>query len=573
MNIFQKYISYGLSVIPCKGKIPTVTSWKEYQNNIPGFEADEWTGNIAIICGKVSGGVVCVDFDIKNGNKWDDWIGIVQDQYPELLSKLVIESTPSGGYHVVFRTEVEIKNVKLACNKENKATIETRGEGGYFVCAPSENYGMYFGAFSSISKLNYEETEIVIQACKSLNEYHIEKPEPQRNEPTTNTCGLTPFDDYDSRSDIVSLLSSHGWDTLFNRGNTTYFRRPGKDGRGISASWNNVPDRFYVFSTSTQFENQHIYKASAVYSILEHGGDFSTAAKELSRQGFGTRENKREKKVETKILKPDDMFLKIKKIAKDGYPRGKTTGWKEFDKYFTVMKRQFTVITGMPSSGKSEFIDALAINLVEQDNWKFAIFSPENYPIELHYHKLIEKISGSELRKLGENEIEKAINKINDHFFFIDALEDDISLELILAQTDILIKEKNIDALIIDPWNEIELSKPRDINDSDFIGQCLRRLRKYARRNNIHLFVIAHPVKMQKNKDGVYPVPELYDIQGSSHWRNKADNGLCVHRDYANNLTSVFIQKIKFKYCGKQGEVLFKYDYESGRYNEEEITF
>jgi len=147
---------------------------------------------------------------------------------------------------------------------------------------------------------------------------------------------------------------------------------------------------------------------------------------------------------------------------------------------------------------------------------------------------------------------------------------------LILQQTDKLIADKKIDALVLDPWNEIELSKPSNISDSDYIGVCLRKLRKFARKNSIHLFIVAHPTKMHKikiSKRGEadkfeYPIPELYDIQGSSHWRNKADNGICVYRNYETEMTDIYIQKIKFRFAGKQGIVHFKYNLDCGVYDE-----
>ena len=163
MNIFTTYASYGLSVIPVNGKIPQIPSWKQYQGEIVKPEISEtWVnGGIAIICGKISGGLVCIDFDIKNGNKWLDWSMLIAKEYPELLSKLVIEKTPSGGYHVLFRSDIEIKNTKLAINLEKAATIETRGEGGYFVCAPSQGYEFYYSDFSHLQKLSDDETEII----------------------------------------------------------------------------------------------------------------------------------------------------------------------------------------------------------------------------------------------------------------------------------------------------------------------------------------------------------------------------------------------------------------------------
>jgi hypothetical protein len=579
MNIFQQYLSYGLSVIPCEDKRPLI-AWKEFQLHHPVSQMTAtWTASqVACICGNVSGGLICVDFDIKNGDKYNPWLLLINEQYPELLSKLVIEQSPSGGFHVIFRSDYKIGNVKLANNKDNKATIETRGEGGYFVCAPSPGYVLQYGNFQYVPTLSIEEAEILINAARSFNELITESIKEKEIPRDITINGLTPFDDYNQRHDVSDILQKHGWKILFDRNGKKYFQRPGKTERSISATWNAIPDRFYVFTTSTQFENQHIYKASAVYAILEHGGDYSAAAKELYAKGYGERVkpkpelkfngNNKPIKQEVKLVDSGIVRDKIFDIIAHGYPKGKTTGWETLDNLYSVIRGQFTVITGMPSHGKSEFMDALAVNLVVRDKWKFAVFSPENYPIEMHYHKLIEKLCRNSLRTIPREDLEAAIHAISEYFYFIDALEEDINLDSILAQTEILIKEKNISGLIIDPWNEIELSKPHDINDSDFIGICLRRLRKFARRWNIHLWIVAHPTKMQKDKNGVYPIPELYDIQGSSHWRNKADNGICVHRNYADETTEIHVQKIKFRYAGKQGMVVFKYNDKDGSYEE-----
>jgi hypothetical protein len=404
MNIFQEYLSYGLSVIPCEGKIPIIPSWKSYQSVLPTMiESDCWIGNIACICGAVSGGLICVDFDIKNGDRWGDWLKIINEQYPELLSKLVMEQTPSGGYHVIFRSSKIIKNIKLAMNIDNKATIETRGEGGYFVCAPSVGYQWYYGNMSTIQKLTDEETEIILSTAASLNEVITEdKQQPLQQFPKING-DLTPFDDYNSSHDIVGLLQSHGWKMIFQRGEVYYFQRPGKEGRGISATWNAVPDRFYVFSTATNFENNHIYKASAVYAILEHGGNWSEAARALAANGYGKKIEQQPRKAA--LIDNSDIKNKLLTIKKQGYKKGYSTGWKNLDEYYTVIKGQLTVVTGMPSHGKSQFVDAMMINLADIFNWKFVVFSPENYPVEMHYHQLIEKYSGIGFWKLSDADI------------------------------------------------------------------------------------------------------------------------------------------------------------------------
>lgn len=571
--IFRLYSSYGLSCIPCEEKRPLI-SWKQYQTTKPSSKyLDSFKGpQIACICGSVSGGLICIDFDTKNGDRFPEWQTIVSNAYPELLSKLVIEKTPSGGYHVIYRSVHKIGNLKLASTVNNMCMIETRGEGGYFVCAPSDGYEFYYNDFSMLASISESDSELLISAAVALDE----KTKQEYNEPKVQTgSGLTPFDDFNAKCDIVSLLEKHGWNRLFVKNGATFLRRPGKD-RGISATWNRVPDRFYCFTTSTAFENQHVYKASAVYAILEHGGDYHIAAKELYRLGYGERQVQKQKQKDTPVkavlFNSKDMKNRIIEIKNKGYQRGKSTGWRCLDTLLTLAKRQFTVVTGVPSAGKSEFMDALSVNLVVNNNWKFAVFSPENYPVEMHYHKLIEKICGNELRDIPDDDIDVAIETINKYYFFIDALEDDLTLESILEQTKELVETKQIDALIIDPWNEIELSRPNNISESDFIGVCLRKARKFARKYNIHLFIVAHPTKLQKNKDGQYPIPELWDISGSAHWRNKADNGLCVHRDYKNECVKIIVQKVKFKYFGRQGDCTLFYEEKSGRYLEEATT-
>ncbi len=570
MNIFQQYLSLGLSVIPCDGKIPMLAEWKQYQEQPANGESQFWIGNVAIICGKVSGGVLCVDFDLKNGDVWDKWIALINEQYPELLSKLVIESTPSGGYHVIFRTPKAIRNLKLACNKENKAMIETRGEGGYFVCAPSKDYAFYYSDFTKLCTLTTEETEIILSTAASLNEYVIETEHEQRSTAPAIPGELTPFDDYNTRHDIVALLEKHGWKKKYTRNGATFFQRPEKKGRGISASWNHVPDRFYCFTTSTAFENNHIYKASAVYAVLEHSGNYSDAAKALYAAGFGSRKEQ-PVIVKAKTIDPASVKARLLDNYHHGIQRGIDIGFECLKNLYTVILGQLTIITGMPSHGKSQFMDSIAVNLAINNNFKLAVFSPENYPAEIHYQQLVEKITRKPFfsdGRMSREEMLTACDVIDKHFFFIDALEEDINLDSILQAAQDLIDTKGINGLILDPWNEIELSKPKDLSTTEYIGACLRRCRKFARRNKIHVWIVVHPIKMQKDKDGNYPIPELYDCEGSAHWRNKADNGICVWRNFNENTTSIFIQKIKFRYTGKTGEAKLKFNLSNGCYEE-----
>ncbi|MDE2470828.1 MAG: hypothetical protein KGL35_19300, partial [Bradyrhizobium sp.] len=93
----------------------------------------------------------------------------------------------------------------------------------------------------------------------------------------------------------------------------------------------------------------------------------------------------------------------------------------------------------------------------------------------------------------------------------------------------------------------------------------------FGRRNRCHVFIVAHPQKLYRNKDGHYPVPTLYDISGSAHWRNKADNGIVVYRDInepENPLVEIHVQKVRFREVGKVGGVELKYDKATGCYSD-----
>jgi hypothetical protein len=241
-------------------------------------EAASWIGDIGIVCGAVSGGLVALDFDVKNGDRVDPWILDVNAIKPELLSKLYMETTPSGGRHICYRSSGEFRNKPLACNTDGKAMIETRGEGGYIIVAPSIGYSVRFNRLSQLRPLTIDEESILLAVAEGFNEY--EKPE-YRPAHSAEVSGDTVFNRYDSVTDPVPLLEAHGWTVVYGKKGKAHLRRPDKRD-GISASWNHIPGRFYCFSSSTQFESETPYKPSAVYAILEHGGDFRAACRALA---------------------------------------------------------------------------------------------------------------------------------------------------------------------------------------------------------------------------------------------------------------------------------------------------
>lgn len=289
----KHYLNAGLSVLPAKRseKRPSVGAWKPYQIRRPTLtEIDTWFSNpqdgLCVVAGAVSGNLEMIDFD-NGGELFEAWH---QQIDVELASRLVIEQSPSGGWHVVYRCQNPVNSsMKLAERKDGSkihTLIETRGEGGLFLCAPTAGYELMQGSFDNIPMITPEHRDVLLESAWALNEYFPEPADVIISPSPTGT--LRPGDDYNTRGDVRALLQSHGWRCV-KGGENEYWRRPEKTAGWSATLKNNV---FYVWSTNAHpFEPKKPYTPFSVYAILEHHGDFSQAAAELSKQGFGEKQD------------------------------------------------------------------------------------------------------------------------------------------------------------------------------------------------------------------------------------------------------------------------------------------
>lgn len=279
------------------------------------------------------------------------------------------------------------------------------------------------------------------------------------------------------------------------------------------------------------------------------------------------------------VNKVSELKDKLLSYYREGMRPGVKSGWDNLDKLYRVCDGQLTIVTGIPGHGKSEFLDALLVQLATTHGHKFGIFSPENYPLEQHIAKLTEKKLGrcfsarpdrpdTALLKMSEQELIEASDWTNNHFYFIRCDDEGVTVDHILDLTREMIFCHGIKGLVIDPWNEIEHNQPDKMTETNYISKVLSQLRNFARKYGVHIWVVAHPGKLQKDKDGNEPVPTGYTISGSSNWYNKADNIMCIWRNKKDRKSPVFvyIQKIKFKKDGELGRASFSYDTITGRY-------
>lgn len=265
------------------------------------------------------------------------------------------------------------------------------------------------------------------------------------------------------------------------------------------------------------------------------------------------------------VVSPADCLDQLLVEYQSGVEAGASTGWRAFDEFYTVRAGEMTIITGIPGSGKSNFLDALCINLILRNKWRVGYFSPENWPVERHMKTMLEKLMGKTFEptqygeRMAPDEVKAGTSYLEQYIRFIIPKDEIMTVDTILKFARILCLQYGIQGLVLDPWNEVEHDLKAGEREDMYISRQLTKIRRFARFNGLHIWVVAHPTKLHKNSNGAYDPPTMYDISGGAHWRNKADNGLCVYRDFETNLTTVIVQKIRFREIGKLGQCDFKY--------------
>ena len=304
--------------------------------------------------------------------------------------------------------------------------------------------------------------------------------------------------------------------------------------------------------------------------VLTYGDDCKDANEHLLKFGKASLIECLKSAPETKlegVFSVSDFETSLDALFENGMQKGLVIGHENFDKYCSFETKRLCIVTGIPGSGKSEFIDEIAERLNIRYQWRFAYFSPENAPLAYHASKLIEKFTGKKFDKkhLNPGEYRQVKEHLEKDFFFISPASD-FKLDTILDKAKSLVRRKGIKALVIDPYNRLESQSTGRMSETLYISETLDKLTAFAQRYDLMIILMAHPTKLPKNKDGKIEAPTLYDISGSANFFNKADFGIVVHRDRDNNIVEVHIQKVKFRHLGEPGLALFKYNINNGRY-------
>ena len=262
-----------------------------------------------------------------------------------------------------------------------------------------------------------------------------------------------------------------------------------------------------------------------------------------------------------------DIEGDVTDFVKHGFKPGFQVGLSNFDNIFSTYTGQFITVTGIPSSGKSDFVDQMVVGYNKNYNWKTAFASPENAPNYLHAHKLMRKVWGDMPRRddIGGAKWNEVAEHVNDNFFFIDM--EKYTLESVLRKGAELVKRKGIKCLVIDPFNKVRDKNATSLDVNMYTMEYLTKIETFAKKYDVLVFIVAHPTKMYKDKDGKIEEPTMYNIKGGGEWYDASYHGLLVHRDYVLKNTKVKVLKVKFQNLGENGaEAYFTWEPNSGSF-------
>lgn len=278
----------------------------------------------------------------------------------------------------------------------------------------------------------------------------------------------------------------------------------------------------------------------------------------------------------------DDIAATVKELyVAGGLPRGSSTGWKSLDEFYSIAPQCWTLVTGIPGMGKSEFLDALMVNLAESGEWNCAVWSPENFPVAAHVVKMMEKrarkpFGNGPTPRMTLDEMAFAGKWVRGHFSWLGGGTETLPDLVRSAIRSCKQPGRNL-AICIDPWNYLNhhdpLLRSPQMSETEYVSIVLSQLTTILRSEEgagVHVFVVAHPRQLYRDKDGKYPVPTGYEVSGSANFFNKADGILTVSRDKSADTQDVeiYVQKCRFKHHGKIGIAALQYDRVTGRYHD-----
>lgn len=609
MNCQDLHNIDGLKFMPVReDKKPIIKGW---QTSTDKHDLTNCAG-VGIVCGKLSGNLEVIDVDEKyslDGRLFENYKRLIHETDETLLAKLVVQKTKGGGYHFLYRCATIGGNLKLAnrpttdeerhktylteyndllsksteddkarklaekaaANDKVRVLLETRGEGGYVMCFPSKGYEIIYGDFYSISEITIEQREILHGIAMQFNQV-IEEVVVSTKTKLEKTKGLSSFEDYNQRGDVIGLLQSNGWKVVGNKGKKTVFLRPGQTTSQSSGNYDHEKNWFSVFTTSSEFEPMKAYLPYAVYAVLECNKDFSEASKRLYELGYGEKPELKEKTQSTRVIpsrvdpetkdksffaKPEDYDGYLQQVIDGTLKMGLTTGSPKLDEHFLFKEGNLVMTNGLDNVGKTEIVWWLCLLAAMYHGWKGVIFSSEN-TIGGFMRRMIQLFWGKPIRgeyAMTKKEFNYAKEFIEKHFKLIKAQEQLYNYKDIINLVKIALSDEEYKFGMIDPYNslKIDLSGFSKLNTHEYHYEALSEIKSFGQQNSFSWFVNHHAVTSairMRDAEKKYPIaPRKEDTEGGGKVANKADEFITIHRVTQHPtewmITDIHVRKVK----------------------------
>ena len=249
-----------------------------------------------------------------------------------------------------------------------------------------------------------------------------------------------------------------------------------------------------------------------------------------------------------------------------------------------TLKPETYLLTGIPSMGKSTWMDNIIVYSAQMHGYKWAVFSPESYPVKKYLAKLIwvrlgKNIMGKYCIPPTKGDVERELDWLSGRVVVLDPKESDKAIDSLLLSVEWLVVNEGINAFLFDPYNEFSMTRPHNITETEYVSLFLGRIRSFVNTHEVMAWIVAHPTKLRKEDvtypDGTsrfdYAVPTAYDISGSANFYNKPDNIIAVHRNKDRNTNPDNIVQIRVWKARNnhehEGEFLLHYNHRTNGFS------
>lgn len=533
-----KYLEHGYSPIPLVSgqKRPLLKDWTKYKDSPIEDLSLFTTDSLGLVCGY--NGLEVLDIDAKHftGNEFKEYIELLQANGPGILEKLVIQETPSGGFHFLYRCEVIEGNQKLAKNEAKEVTFETRGVGGQVAAWPTPGYRLETKA-SAIEWITPEERDILLSCARELDKTpKVEVTYKAPKQFIEDSEELTPWRDYEQKVDCLTLLQSHGWTIVREDAKYIYVKRPGTTEARDSGKVFKDSGLLWVWTTSTALEAEVLYNSYTLLTALEYNNDYTASAKALRAEGYGYQKPKKLNEVERyeeALSEPQESEEPTEDLLSK-YLLDPTEEIKNppsvlelrlgLDTYTLGTAGNISLVQGKAKSRKSYFVSALAAAAIRQGYNESLLKSGVVKGTVLYFDT---EQGDYHAQKVNQRVLHLAgipVEQGQEFLKFFALRRADTNADRLAIIEYVLNKVEGVSLCIIDGIVDIASG----VNEEPEAIALVARLMKISAEKNLHLITVLHENKHDKSAKGhlgSYCVQKSETVYGVS----KSEDGFTTY--------------------------------------------